>query len=134
MHLYIHSPCFANFFLKLLFQLLMLVCLGFLQKKNHLKVEIQDVQVSNFLHFLLLSYVTIFMNTSFKAWLFFWDILNESDGNILKSLPFILSIQLSIRLGSSNFKTFLSLDKPRLSFLKFPLRNYFQLGLWVCVF
>lgn len=71
-------------------------------------MEIQDVQVSGFLHFLLLSYVTILTDYIFQSLsfpnLFSWNNLNESDGNILKSfLPFILNIQLSIMLGSNNF-------------------------------
>lgn len=57
-------------------------------------MEIQGVQVSGFLHFPFLSYVTILTEHTLQSLsfpnIFFWNNLNESDGNIVKSfLPFI---------------------------------------------
>lgn len=93
-------------------------------------MQIQHVQVSDFLHFLLLSYFTVLTENIFQSLsypnLFLWNNLNERDGNILKSfLPFILSIQLPIRLDSNNFKTLLRLDKLRLSFWTFLKKPFF---------
>lgn len=61
-HLYFHSPCFI---LETAFPAFN-SCFYSLQKKKHLKVEIQDVQVIDFLH-LLLSYVAMLTEYIFQS-------------------------------------------------------------------